>query len=348
MANEAEWYYAVNDQRNGPVTVAELRQLAQMGKIGPESMVWKDGMEEWKPASRIRGLLPPAPTTAGAATARAGTGTNTTSGTDATQAAAQVVADGVATAGRVLDQVGRFGDQMHRFSSSMFQSEGGRDDDHPAIFVRGKYFGGCIQKGLPASTLRSFGSTLLAVLFSWAYLGLILYLMGAAWQFLPFHRTEFLSVRLRRRVRPSVIVPVIITWAVQMFAVYLLCLLGMAVAAGLAKTADSSGILALAGMAVGAITLLWYGICNFIALKALQNLESDGLFDFQAILEYGYPRKVALIRGTSGGSMEQQLEGVLTLCEQLGTVEFGRWDQVTTHGREGMLGGIWNRVQNLV
>lgn len=59
-----EWYYLRNDRQVGPVSGQRLRQLAESGELLPADQVWKEGMEEWLPASRISGLFPasaPAP-----------------------------------------------------------------------------------------------------------------------------------------------------------------------------------------------------------------------------------------------------------------------------------------------
>lgn len=58
---DAEWYYAQNGAQNGPVLSATLRQLARAGRLAPGDLVWKQGMAEWVPASRIRGLFPQQP-----------------------------------------------------------------------------------------------------------------------------------------------------------------------------------------------------------------------------------------------------------------------------------------------
>ena len=52
-----EWYYASGDQRHGPVSFAELRRLAASDTIEPTDLMWKDGMDEWVPASTVRGLF---------------------------------------------------------------------------------------------------------------------------------------------------------------------------------------------------------------------------------------------------------------------------------------------------
>lgn len=52
------WYYANGDQEIGPVSADELKALTVNGTVGPQTLVWKEGMPDWKLASQIRGLLP--------------------------------------------------------------------------------------------------------------------------------------------------------------------------------------------------------------------------------------------------------------------------------------------------
>ena len=52
------WYYAKDDEQQGPVSTQDLRQLATNGKLMPDDYVWKEGMEEWTPASHLTGLFP--------------------------------------------------------------------------------------------------------------------------------------------------------------------------------------------------------------------------------------------------------------------------------------------------
>jgi len=53
----AEWHYTKEGQKCGPVSAAELKALAQAGKLTPTDMVWKAGMAEWKVASGVKGLF---------------------------------------------------------------------------------------------------------------------------------------------------------------------------------------------------------------------------------------------------------------------------------------------------
>jgi len=53
-----QWFYANNGQKFGPVDAAMLRQLAETGKLQPTDLVWREGMAEWSPGSRVKGLFP--------------------------------------------------------------------------------------------------------------------------------------------------------------------------------------------------------------------------------------------------------------------------------------------------
>jgi TM2 domain-containing membrane protein YozV len=60
----SEWYYSHGGQRLGPVSSEQLKDLAAAGKLGPDDLVWKEGMDDWVPAGKVKKLLPA--TTAGA------------------------------------------------------------------------------------------------------------------------------------------------------------------------------------------------------------------------------------------------------------------------------------------
>lgn len=57
MTAEGSWYYAKNNTKHGPVSNAQLKSLAADGQLQPTDLVWKEGMEEWKPAGRVAGLF---------------------------------------------------------------------------------------------------------------------------------------------------------------------------------------------------------------------------------------------------------------------------------------------------
>ena len=58
-----EWYYAMGDEKHGPVTAEQLRALARSGELAPTDLVWTDGMGDWRQASSVKDLLPPARST---------------------------------------------------------------------------------------------------------------------------------------------------------------------------------------------------------------------------------------------------------------------------------------------
>ncbi|MBN1591326.1 MAG: DUF4339 domain-containing protein [Pirellulales bacterium] len=59
--NEIQWYYARDDQRFGPLSTADIKRLADRGKLTPHDLVWREGMTDWTEAEQIKGLFQPAP-----------------------------------------------------------------------------------------------------------------------------------------------------------------------------------------------------------------------------------------------------------------------------------------------
>lgn len=43
------WYWVENNERRGPVTDEALRALVASGRVGPETLVWREGFEAWTP-----------------------------------------------------------------------------------------------------------------------------------------------------------------------------------------------------------------------------------------------------------------------------------------------------------
>src|SRR5207253_9091932 len=54
------WYIARGDQQLGPFTVFELKEMGMAGKVEVSDVVWKEGMPNRIPATRVKGLLPAA------------------------------------------------------------------------------------------------------------------------------------------------------------------------------------------------------------------------------------------------------------------------------------------------
>ncbi|GBR50626.1 hypothetical protein AA106555_0279 [Neokomagataea thailandica NBRC 106555] len=47
-----KWYYAFEGQQVGPITTEQLKHLASLGTITPQTLVWREGFgEQWRPAA---------------------------------------------------------------------------------------------------------------------------------------------------------------------------------------------------------------------------------------------------------------------------------------------------------
>lgn len=53
----AEWYYAVKNQRHGPVTLEQLQIKATGQELGPTDLVWKPGFAAWTQAQKVPGIF---------------------------------------------------------------------------------------------------------------------------------------------------------------------------------------------------------------------------------------------------------------------------------------------------
>src|SRR5262245_46112249 len=53
------WYYAEGAEQRGPITEAELSDLARAGTIRDATLVWREGMPGWQPHGQ--GKVPTAP-----------------------------------------------------------------------------------------------------------------------------------------------------------------------------------------------------------------------------------------------------------------------------------------------
>ena len=53
----AEWYYAKDGEKRGPVTTPQLKQLAATGELQPDDKIWREGLDGWAKASEAKGLF---------------------------------------------------------------------------------------------------------------------------------------------------------------------------------------------------------------------------------------------------------------------------------------------------
>ncbi len=49
------WYYAVGDERRGPLSDTEFQVLLSNGTVRPDTLVWRDGMPDWLPHRDVTG-----------------------------------------------------------------------------------------------------------------------------------------------------------------------------------------------------------------------------------------------------------------------------------------------------
>ena len=57
----ADWYYARDGEQKGPVSIEQLKALAQSGQLPHDVLCWTAGMADWQPAAAVPGLFPGPP-----------------------------------------------------------------------------------------------------------------------------------------------------------------------------------------------------------------------------------------------------------------------------------------------
>lgn len=55
-----QWYYAEEGQQRGPIAEPDFVKLFESGKLGPDTMVWTEELEQWAVARVVDGLIPSA------------------------------------------------------------------------------------------------------------------------------------------------------------------------------------------------------------------------------------------------------------------------------------------------
>ena len=57
-----QWYYAAADgEQQGPVQHGDIMRLLQDGTLSPSALVWREGMDQWRPAGEVLELWPTTP-----------------------------------------------------------------------------------------------------------------------------------------------------------------------------------------------------------------------------------------------------------------------------------------------
>lgn len=53
----ASWFWMKDGQKHGPIDTPQLKQMAQAGQIKPTDLIWREGLPDWVPASKAKGLF---------------------------------------------------------------------------------------------------------------------------------------------------------------------------------------------------------------------------------------------------------------------------------------------------
>ena len=54
----ANWYYEKGNDRFGPMNAREIKRIADSGQLLPSDLVWREGLQGWVEARRVKGLFP--------------------------------------------------------------------------------------------------------------------------------------------------------------------------------------------------------------------------------------------------------------------------------------------------
>ncbi len=233
----------------------------------------------------------------------------------------------------VIEQSSRLARSLGHFAADIVRPQDA--DDYakgPAVFLQEQYFGGRTRIGTPLSTMGGILYFVGAAVFSWGYLVPFLWSTTSAWEFLPFTNTELARITLRQKILWSRVLPVAAVWSVCMAVVTILTIL-----------------FTMAHPALGFLVwLAGYVLSNLGAAVLLKGIANQ-LARSQIALQYGFPIKYQLLSGVSDAPIEQQIEGVLHLCQALAKAKFSRWDQFSSHGgRDGVLNAVFGRVNQLL
>jgi hypothetical protein len=68
-----QWYYGGAENKQGPFTGQQMRDMAAAGTIRPTDTIWKEGMAQGVPAQRVKNLFPTASPSVASAPASAST-----------------------------------------------------------------------------------------------------------------------------------------------------------------------------------------------------------------------------------------------------------------------------------
>jgi hypothetical protein len=365
----AQWYYTKNGQRIGPVTDAELKQLAASGTILPTDQIWKEGMATWTNAGNLKSLF---------------------NQSISDQATSSKPSDSMMKAGQsVLNKIGNIADKVGKITGEAinYDQNVNEETNAPGIVLKDKYFGGRQRIGTSLQQLNTTGGKVMSSIFSFAYMGFIVFLSLSSWVFLPFSNTDFIRISLKQSLRWEKLLPIITSWFVTMsFGIMFTFILlvinnkigglilsfttpseitdqqindyienqkkqGNTITKSKARSElekQSSGansiLLAINGFfndfritlnyIISSLLIFFYIYANIAASSKLASLINYTRTSIN--LDYGFPNKVRLLSTVTDASIESQIESVLALCSAIEKAQFAPWETVNHDRNNGI------------
>lgn len=316
-----DYFYSIKGSKSGPVSLPELKKLVENGTVGPNDLVWRDGWSEWKPVRKVKLFGEDSPK-------------NSPKGRLETDETGGVI--GISkTIGKIAaDALGPGGFDEYQ----TLAGDGGKS----AVYVSEEYFGGRTKIGVSIDKLNNIGSWLGVVIFSWIYLVAFLNSLSSAWQFIPFVKSEYVSIKLGQKVMWRRVFPFFCVWLIIMFFDTVFYSMFITMYSGERTTGKF--------LFACFIWLLIYVAANILSLVLVLSISNDGLLRSAITFEYGFPRKYKLLQGISDAPIEKQLAGVTKLCHAIAKSTFSPWDQFSTHESHtgsGLVSATLNKIKGL-
>ena len=328
---DTHWHYSKNGAEIGPVTYEQLKAMADNGQLGPDDLIWKSGMRDWKRAGSLKGLF----------AEPSNKGSRPPTPSDRAQKLFN-------RAGEIARKVGRIASDAVDPAGFDEYSKITGGADQPGIFLQSEFFGGRTKIGASMESLNTLGGRIGVVAFSWIYVLPFLRSLPSGWEFLPFSRTEFVRITLEQKIMWRRISPAFVTWMITILVFCIVAVIASVFAATIQQYLGAT-LGAFAFLLVPMIMFGGYLIANAMVLQHLMSLSDDDLHRSQITLEYGFPRKYRLLSGMSDAPIANQIDGVLKLCEAISRTEFSQWDQFSNHGSDGgLLSSLFHRFSRMV
>ena len=367
-----QWYYTKNGQKIGPITDADLKQLAISGNLSPSDQVWKEGMAGWTTAGNLKGLFSQKSSNEPEQ--------NTSKIQDSVDKIAKTGQSFISKIGSLADKVGSITGEAINYDQNI-----AGEQNTSGIVLKESYFGGRQSIGTSLQQLETTGGKIMAGIFSFIYIGIILYLSLSSWIFLPYSKTEFIKISLRQSLRWEKFMPIITGWFVTMTCGFLIffSLFIIINKAGnfidsitvpssitedqiknhIAQEREKGNIITrekakedLSGKSLAGV---WQAINNFFDyFRFLLNILAVGIIvlfyiysNLQAnskvsrlanytrtaiTLDYGFPNKVRLLETVTDSSIDSQIESVLSLCSAIEKAQFASWETVNHDRNNGI------------